>query len=69
MYVSVPDEKKNEIVKLIETPKKISEIASVINLSRKKTGAYLRILTNKGEIRKIPDFNDLRSFYYVTNNN
>ncbi|MFW9992519.1 MAG: FaeA/PapI family transcriptional regulator [Candidatus Odinarchaeota archaeon] len=69
MYASVPEDTRNEIFTVIDTPKKIEEIARALNLSKRKTGAYLRLLSKKGEIRQIPDFKDLRSFYYVINSN
>ena len=65
MYGSVPEETKLDIMNCIDIPKKISTIAREINLSKRKTGAYLRLMTKQGDVRQIPDFKDLRSFYYV----
>lgn len=61
----VPINLRNQILNLLETPKKIQDISEKIEKSKKISSHYLRIMLQSGEIRKIVDFRDLRSFFYV----
>lgn len=61
----VPDSLRSQILVLLETPKKIHDISKEIEKSKKISSHYLRIMLQRGEIRKVVDFRDLRSFFYV----
>jgi hypothetical protein len=61
----VPEPVKRQILELLKTPKKIQEISEGIDKSKKSAAQYLRILLRQGDVKKIADFEDLRSFFYV----
>jgi hypothetical protein len=63
--VKVPKRIKNQILELLETPKRIYDVSEVIDISNKSTAQYLRAMWKDGEISRITDFKDLRSFFYV----
>ncbi|MHA1449128.1 MAG: ArsR family transcriptional regulator [Candidatus Hodarchaeales archaeon] len=64
----VPTDLRNQILALLETPKKIRDISEEIEKSKKISSHYLRIMLQRGEIKKVVDFRDLRSFFYVAVN-
>ncbi|MFW9991510.1 MAG: ArsR family transcriptional regulator [Candidatus Odinarchaeota archaeon] len=61
----VPEPIKRQILDVLRTPKKIQDISEGIGKSKKSAAQYLRILLKQGEVEKIADFEDLRSFFYV----
>ncbi|MHA2297206.1 MAG: hypothetical protein ACXAEU_23750 [Candidatus Hodarchaeales archaeon] len=63
--IKVPEIVRMQILEILNTPKRIHEVSEEINKSWKMSALYLRMMWKDGELKKVADFKDLRSFLYV----
>ena len=64
MY-KIPEKLRKQILELLTTPKKIPEVSEKIHKSPHSVARYLRMMLKNGDVEKITNFMDMRSFFYV----